>query len=111
MQHQKSLLQHSKHIYCNIRRESAATMRKSYYNISSTTNAILEKALVATKIYTATSRENLPQQRKKQNETSQELLCNIRETHVATTKKDTVTTFHIICCNIENKSLQNNAEI
>jgi hypothetical protein len=86
-------------------------MRKSYYNISSTTNATLEKALVATKKSTVTSRDNLPQQRKKQNETSQELLCNIRETPVATNKKCTVATFHIICCNIENESLQNNDEI
>jgi hypothetical protein len=37
--------------------------------------------------------------------------CNIRETPVATTKKCTVATFHIICCNIENESLQNNDEI
>jgi len=40
-----------------------------------------------------------------------ELLCNIRETPVAATKKDTIATFHIICCNTENESLQNNNEI
>jgi len=56
----KTLLQHSKHIYCNIRGESTATLRKSYYNISSTTNAIITH--VATKKSTATSGENLLQQ-------------------------------------------------
>jgi hypothetical protein len=39
---------------------------------------------------------------KKAIETSQELLCNIKETPVATTKKRHRATFHIICCNIEN---------
>jgi len=97
-------------IYCNIGRESAATIRKNYYNISNTTNATSKKRLLQQKS-TAISRENLPQQQKKQNKTSQELLCNIRETPIATTKKDTVATLHIICCNIKNESLQNNDEI
>ena len=56
----KYLLQHSKHIYYNIRGESAVTLRKSYYNISSTTNAIITS--VATKKSIATSGENLLQQ-------------------------------------------------
>jgi hypothetical protein len=37
-------------------------LRKSYYNISSTTNATFKKTYVATKKSTATSRENLLQQ-------------------------------------------------
>jgi hypothetical protein len=81
-------------------------MRKNYYNISSTTNVTSEKTPVATKKSTTTSGENLLQQRQKQNETSKELLCNIKEMLVATTKKGTIITFNIIYCNIENESLQ-----
>jgi len=83
----KNLLQHRERICCN--------NEKNYYNISITT----EKTPVATKKSTATSRENLVQQRKKQNKTSQELLCNIRETPVATNKKK-------YRCNIPHHLLQ-----
>jgi len=62
-------------------------MRKSYYNISSTTNATSVKVPIATNKSTATSRENLLQQCRRQNETYEELLCNIREMLVATKKK------------------------
>jgi hypothetical protein len=75
-------------------------MRKSYCNISSTNNATLEKTSVATKNFTATSEENLLQQRKKAKmKHLEELLCNIRETPVAATKKR-------YCCNIPHHLLQ-----
>jgi len=75
--------------YYNIGEESVVTMRKSYYNISSTTSATSEKK------NTYCNKKNLLQHKgriccnnvKKQNETSQELFCNIREMLVATTKK------------------------
>jgi len=72
------------------------TTRRNYYNISSTTNATIAK-----KKSTATLGETAATT-KKAIETSQELLCNIKETPVATTKKRHRATFHIICCNIEN---------
>jgi len=64
MQHHKEQLLQQKN-YCNVGGESAVAMRKSYYNISSTTNATSEKIPVTTK----------------------KIYCNIGEESAATTSK------------------------
>jgi hypothetical protein len=89
LKHWKPFNATNKNINCNIKKsllqhqgKSAKTLIKSYYNISSTTNATTKKTFVATKKTTATSGENLLQQREKTITTSQSLLIQHRKKHM-----------------------------
>jgi len=85
-QTKKNKLQHKK-VYCNIEGNILKHFIKTYYNISSTTNAILKKRMLQQKIYCNIGGESAATMRKN--------YYNISITTTATSKKNT-------CCKKKN---------